>query len=584
MPAEIDGLEHPTPGLMNADLLPASSLARLSELATRAVGGDAGTPLRVSVAAVPFEWLGDAVACGDVRSDAPLPFQVPADAAAWVLLPLPGGAAVEDTVPDGRGLALCVSSSSIRPWRDSDIAALSAIAATAAMEVQLRAGLQRPSAATDDQRAPALHDALTGLSNRALFLDRVAMMCLRHARHDDHHFAVMSLSIEQFEGIASTFGYDAAHDVLREFANRLRAVVRSYDSIARFDGDEFGILLESIRDQSDAARVANRVHDALRAPIASRIDQFRVTANIGIVLSFSGIDSAARLIQLAGLARGRARASGAPYEIFDPVMHQHAQARLSKEMDLRRGVDADEFELHYQPIVSMSTGRIVNTEALVRWRHPRHGLVNAAEFITLAEETGLAVPLDWLTITQACRQLRSWRESLPGEAKLGVSVNVTAAHFRQRDVAQHVGSILDAQGVSDGISLEVTERMLIGNIAQTKAVLQELRALGVGIHLDDFGTGYSSLQYLHELPFDVIKIDRSFVARMQHGGRDAQLVTTIRELARQLGVPVIAEGVETEEHLALVRELGCEFAQGYLFARPLPSEEIQAMLASGRQW
>lgn len=579
MPAEIVGIGHPMTGLMNSGLLPASSLARLSQLAARALDAGERAALRASVVAVPFEWLGDAVACGDVRNDAPLPFQVDAGAAAWVLVPLPGAGD-----PDEGGLALCVSSGSRRAWNDSDIAALSVVAATAAMELQLRADLARHGRTADDAHVPSLRDGLTDLASRALFLDRVAMMCLRHARHDDLHFAVMSVSIEQFEGIASTFGYDAARDVLREFADRLRSVVRGYDSIARFDGDEFGILLESIRDQSDAARVANRVHDALRAPIASGTDQFRVTANIGIVLSFSGIDSAARFTQLAALARGRARSSGAPYEIFDPVMQQHAQARLSREMDLRRGVDAGEFELHYQPIVSMSTGRIVNTEALVRWRHPRRGLVNAAEFITLAEEIGLAVPLDWFTIDQACRQLRSWREGVPGESDLGVSVNVTAAHFRQRDVAQHVGSILHAQGVSGGISLEVTERMLIGNIAQAKTVLQELRALGVGIHLDDFGTGYSSLQYLHELPFDVIKIDRSFVARMLHGGRDAQLVTTIRELARQLGVPVIAEGVETPEHLALVRELGCEFAQGYLFARPLPSDEMQAMLASGPQW
>ena len=575
---------------MTPDLLPASSLARLSELATRAVGGDRRVPVRVSVITVPLEWLGDAVACGDARRDARResapPFALEADAAAWVVVPMtqPVGMPLPEPASNRTTLALCVISTSKRTWTDSEISALSAIAATAGTEMELRVQLQRGSADAEDQRAAALHDALTGLSNRALFLDRVAMMCLRHARHDDHHFAVMSVSIEQFEGIASTFGYDAARDVLREFANRLRTVVRNYDSIARFDGDEFGILLESIRNQSDAARVANRVHAALRAPIASRTDQFRVTANIGIVLSFSGVDSAARLTQLAGLARGRAKASGSAYEIFDPVMHQHAQARLSKEMDMRRGVEAGEFALHYQPVVSMSTGRIVHTEALMRWRHPSQGLVTAADFIPLAEETGLGVPLGWFTIDQACQQLRSWRDRAPGTSPAGVSVNVTAAHLRQRDMAEHVASILSAQGLSGGISLEVTERMLIGNMAQAKAVLEELRSLGIGIHLDDFGTGYSSLQYLHELPFDVIKIDRSFIARMQNGGRDAQLVSTIRELARQLGVPVIAEGVETPQHLALVRELGCEYAQGYLFARPLPPDEMEAMLASGSQW
>lgn len=586
MPGEIDAVRHPTTGPMNPDLLPTNSLARMSELATRVVGGDQRVPLKVSVITVPFDWLGDVVACGDALGGAAPPFALEIDAAAWVLLPIPQpvGAPIPDDASSRTGLALCVMSTSRRAWKDSEIAALSAIAATAGTEIELRAELQRRSAIADEQRAASLHDALTGLSNRALFIDRVAMMCLRHARHQDHHFAVMSVSIEQFDGIASTFGYDAARDVLREFANRLRTVVRNYDSIARFDGDEFGILLESIRDQSDAARVANRVHGALRAPIVSRTDQFRVTANIGIVLSFSGVDSADRLTQLAGLARGRAKASGSTYEIFDPVMHQHAQARLSKEMDMRRGVEAGEFELHYQPVVSMATGRIVHTEALMRWRHPREGLVTAAQFIALAEETGLGVPLGWFTIDQACQQLRSWRDHVPGASSPGISVNVTAAHFRQRDVAEHVASIVSAQGLSGGISLEITERMLIGNMAQAKVVLEELRSLGIGIHLDDFGTGYSSLQYLHELPFDVIKIDRTFIARMQHGGRDAQIVATIRELARQLGVPVIAEGVETPQHLALVRELGCEYAQGYLFARPLPPDEMEAMLASGPQW
>lgn len=481
------------------------------------------------------------------------------------------------------GLALLVGSAAPRAWSDEDVAALSPVAATAAMEMQLRAGASLSAAQPEQAGASVLHDTITDLPNRQLFLDRVAMACLRHVRYENRHFAVMSLSIEQYHGIESTFGYEAARELLREFGKRLAHVLRNYDSVARLDADEFGILLESIRDQSDAARVAHRVHEALRVPIETRMDQFRVAANVGIVLSFSGIDSAERLTQLAMLARGRARETRAPYEIFDPVMQQHARARISKEMDLRRAVEAGEFELHYQPIVSLSTGRIASAEGLIRWRHPRQGLVSAAQFITLAEETGLAVPLGWLTISQACAQLNSWRQR-PGHDQLGISVNVTAAHFRQRDMTEHIAEILRAQQVSAGISLEITEHMLISNIAEATAVLKELRRLGLAIHLDDFGTGYSSLQYLHELPFDAIKIDRGFIARMRNGGREAQVAFTIRELARQLGVPVIAEGVETPEHLGFVRDLGCEFAQGYFFARPVPPAEMDAMLTANPAW
>ncbi|HJQ18850.1 MAG TPA: bifunctional diguanylate cyclase/phosphodiesterase [Gemmatimonadaceae bacterium] len=430
----------------------------------------------------------------------------------------------------------------------------------------------------------ALHDPQTELANRELFLDRLQMSVLRSARYKDRKFAVLSISVRQYDRIAGAHGFQATSAVLHEFAQRLKGVVRNYDSIGHIGGDHFAVLLESIRDVSDPARVANRLHEALRSTIHTPAAEFIVSACVGIALNDPSVDSAERLMQLAGLARQRAANSDAAYEIYDPVMQEHARARLQKETELRRALDEGQFDLHYQPIVALDTGRIVKTEALMRWRHPERGLVAAGEFISLAEETGLAVPMGWFALDLASRQLASWRSDRASPVSVGMSINFTAAHFHIPDMAEQVRDVLAKHSVADGMNFEVTERLLIGDPARTKDTLNKLRALGVGIHLDDFGTGYSSLQYLHDLPFDAIKIDRSFIARLPKGGRDAQLVSTIRELARNLGVPVIAEGVETDHHLSLVRALGCEYAQGYLFAKALPAADFASLVTRNPSW
>jgi len=420
--------------------------------------------------------------------------------------------------------------------------------------------------------------------SRELFIDRLEMALLRSFRYVDRRFAVLSLSIEQYSGIETSFGYDTADHVAREFGHRLKAAVRNYDSIGHIAGDQYAVLLESVHDVSDPARVAMRVHDSLRTRLSTRFGDFMVSTNIGIVMNHSGADSAGRLMQLAGLARLRAATNSSAYELYDPAMQEHARLRLQREMELRRAIEEQQFELHYQPIISLQTGRITQTEALVRWRHPQRGLVPAAEFIGLAEETGLAVPMGWFTLTTACRQLTQWRSQRPTNGGIGMSVNMTAGHFKQRDLADRISATLKGAGVSSGISLEVTERLLIHEPAKAVDTINALKQQGVAIHLDDFGTGYSSLQYLHELPFDAIKIDKGFVARMGKGGRDAQIIVTIRELARQLGVPVVAEGVETEDNLRMVRELGCEYAQGYFFARPMQATAVAELIESGPAW
>jgi len=308
-----------------------------------------------------------------------------------------------------------------------------------------------------------------------------------------------------------------------------------------------------------------------------------VSASIGVVLNTNALDSPERLVQLAALACERAKGTGAAYEVFDPAMQQKAQSRLKRESGLRRAIEAGEFELYYQPIIAVGTGRVVQLEALVRWQHPTRGLVAASDFIGLAEETGLIVPMGWLAMTEACDQLRRWRALGGPYAGLAVSINISAAHLRHREIVEKM-RVAVGDLPPGSVNLEITESLLIEDPKRAKAMLAELRAFGVGIYLDDFGTGYSSLQYLHELPLDVIKIDRRFIARLGRESRDAHVAATIRELARQLQIPVVAEGVETHEHLVHVRALECEFAQGYLFSYPLPVTEVSALLDRDPRW
>jgi diguanylate cyclase (GGDEF)-like protein len=568
--------------------LPADSLDRLSTLAASALG-DANNTTGFKVWVLPMPpgpLLSATFVCTDTRGPgSPRALAVLPDVRAFVLVPLKhvNGAPMEDHTRDGGELTLLVTSPLPRAWTDTEIRALDPVAATAATELRLRVEIVRQARAAEQLRKYPLHDPITELGNRELFLDRVGQALVRFARAPDQHMAVMSLTVNQSADIANAFGYDAVNEVLRELANRLKVVVRNVDSAARLAGDEFGVLLEYLRDDSDAARVANRMHESLRTPIATSAGSFMVSSSIGIVLSELGIDSPARLIQLAGLARERARATGAPYEIFDPQMQKHAESRLNSEMELRRAMEGGEFELYYQPIIALDTGRIDKVEALARWHHPQRGLTAAADFIPLAEETGLIVPMNWTLLAQGCRQLQQWRSQTP--TGMAMSINLTAANLSHASMLDRIRAELTGRALGQGtLNVEITEGVLIRDPKQAKRILGELRALGVGVHLDDFGTGYSSLNYLHELPLDAIKIDRRFIARLGGGQADGHVVATIRELARSMGVPVIAEGVETEEQLERVRQLGCEYAQGYYFSQPLPHAEMAALMRRNPVW
>jgi diguanylate cyclase (GGDEF)-like protein len=464
------------------------------------------------------------------------------------------------------------------------------LAPPASSVAELRAALAECQAAQEALRHDATHDALTGLSNRVLFLDRLAHAVERARRHKEFRFAVLALDLDRFKAVNDSLGVRVGDEVIVDHARRLETCVRGEDMVARLSGDEFAILLESLADDADAGRVAERMLRSLAAPVDTREGTVFSTASIGIVLSSSGLeageDANVRLLQQASVAMSRAKAKGrGRYEMFDRAMQARAMARLRMETDLRTAVERGEFELYYQPMVQLETGRVTELEALLRWRHPTRGIVPPLEFIPLAEETGLIVPIGSWVLADACRQVREWQQRFPREEPLTLSVNLSVKQFAQPDFVAHMVAIVRTSGLDPRcLKLEITESIAIEDPERTQGMLDELRGLGVRMYLDDFGTGYSSLGQLHRLSLDAIKIDRSFVMRMTEGPMHWQLVHTVRNLARNIGVTVIAEGVETAEQLAELRELGCESAQGYLFSRPVPADEMARMLEEDPRW
>jgi len=460
----------------------------------------------------------------------------------------------------------------------------------AGSEAALRAALAECQAAQEALRHDATHDALTGLPNRVLFLDRLAHAVERGRRHKEFRFAVLSLDLDRFKAVNDSLGVRVGDEVIVDHARRLEQCVRGEDMVARLSGDEFAILLESLADDADAGRVAERMLRSLTAPVETREGVVFSTASIGIVLSSSGLeagdDANIRLLQQAGVAMSRAKAAGrGRYEMFDRSMQARAATRLRMETDLRTAVERGEFELYYQPLVELQTGRVTELEALLRWRHPTRGIVPPLDFIPLAEETGLIVPIGSWVMADACRQVREWQGRFPRDEPLTLSVNLSVKQFAQPDFVANLVGIVRTSGLDPRcLKLEITETIAIDDPERTRGMLDELRGLGVRMYLDDFGTGYSSLGQLHRLSLDAIKIDRSFVMRMTDGPMHWQLVHTVRNLARNIGVAVIAEGVETVEQLAELRGLGCESAQGYLFSRPVPANEIEQMLERDPRW
>lgn len=475
---------------------------------------------------------------------------------------------------------LCAFRDKPGPWNENDRALMQEFAAMATTELGLRHLLAEREIRERQLRHDSLHDALTGLPNRAYFMRRLADATDRSRRMGDSLFAVVFLDLDDFKLINDSMGHHVGDEVIVAVARRLEECVRGGDIVARLGGDEFAILLERVNDARDTAIVAERVQQALRAEFNIGGFDHRVTASIGVALSSSANERPEYLLRSADMAMYRAKNAGRNrFEMFDRAMHAEALARLQIENELRRAVDNEHFLLHYQPIVSLATGRIEMVEALIRWRHPERGIVAPAEFVGIAEETGLIIPMGRWALREACAQIQQWQNELGWEERLGLSVNLSVKQFGQVDLVRMVAATLKDTGLAaSSLHLEITESAIISQSHPAVNIIHDLRALGVAIHLDDFGTGYSSLSYLHRIPLDAIKIDRAFTSAIDSENLSREVVRAILGLVRAVGVDAVAEGVTSETQVEVLRDLGCEYAQGYLFSRPLPPDEMRDLL------
>ncbi len=431
-------------------------------------------------------------------------------------------------------------------------------------------------------RHDALHDTLTDLPNRALLWDRLLQVIARQRRYPELRYAVLFIDLDRFKIVNDSLGHLVGDLLLVEVSHRLGTFLRTTDTLARLGGDEFVILMENISDLRDATRVAERVLRELEKPFRIGEHEVTTTASIGIAWSDPPYDAPEHLLRDADTAMYRAKARGRScYEIFDQEMHNQVSTLMKMESDLRRAIEREEFIIHYQPIISLSSGRLTGFEALVRWRHPERGVIHPLEFIELAEETGLIVPLGNWVLREACRQLREWKDRWPAIQDLYVTVNLSNRQIRQPDFPAVLRSVLDETGVDpSSLKLEITESMIMESEDVVLQTFQELKGLGIRLLIDDFGTGYSSLGYLHRFPIDNLKIDRSFVSGLCGEDGNMEIVRTIITLASNLHLQVIAEGVETSAQLDRLREIHVGEAQGFYFSKPLDSESAGTMLVA----
>jgi diguanylate cyclase (GGDEF)-like protein len=428
----------------------------------------------------------------------------------------------------------------------------------------------------------AFHDGLTGLANRALFMDHLQLALGRARRHETYQFAVLFLDLDRFKVINDSLGHMAGDRLLVEIARRLERVMRPGDTVSRFGGDEFAVLLDDLGEADEAASVAGRLQRELAAPCDIDGQEAFTTVSIGIALSLTGYQRPEELLRDADTAMYRAKQLGkARHEVFDQVMHARAMDLLSLERDLRRALERGELFLQYQPIVSLGGGELRGFEALVRWQHPERGLIPPAKFIPIAEETGLIIPIGKWVLAEACRQMSLWQRLTPAGRPLPINVNLSCKQFMQPDLLEQVREVLRETGLdARSLKLEITESVVMDNIETATRTLEQLRALGVELGIDDFGTGYSSLSYLQRFPVGTLKIDRSFISRITESDGTAEIVRTIMKLAQTLGMEVVAEGVETERQRAQLKALECEFGQGYYFSRPMDSDAAEAFILS----
>jgi diguanylate cyclase (GGDEF)-like protein/PAS domain S-box-containing protein len=448
--------------------------------------------------------------------------------------------------------------------------------------------IQARKQAEEQLKHDAFHDSLTSLPNRALFMDRLEHALEMTKRRSDYMFAVLFLDLDRFKVVNDSLGHQSGDQLLIALVKRLETCIRGADTLARLGGDEFAIILEDVRSVNDAKYVADRLQKQLALPFNIQKQEIFSSVSIGIALSNNTYVSAQELLRDADIAMYRAKAQGkACYEIFDPSMHTKAVTLLQLESDLRRATERQDLMIHYQPIVSLSSGEIAGFEALLRWHHPERGWVKPGELIPVAEDTGLIIPIGYWVLREACRQLKKWQEQFLSQTPLTVSVNLSGKQFKETNLLAQIQHIITETKIDPKtLKLEITESVIVENAEAAAQTLSELRSMGVQIYIDDFGTGYSSLGYLHRFPLDALKIDRSFITNMCNETESAEIVQTIINLAQNLQIYVVAEGVETQQQWERLRKIDSTggYGQGYYFSHPLSATEVEQLLAQEVQW
>lgn len=436
---------------------------------------------------------------------------------------------------------------------------------------------------TNAQLPDMFIDGLTGLPNRSLFLDRLEHTQRRCERRKDLQFAVLYCGIDRFKVVNNSLGHRMGDMLLMAVATVIRSIIRPTDMAARMAGDEFALLLEDIRDVSATLLVLNRIQQKLVLPFELDGHEVFTSVSFGIMVSGASTQTAEEMVRDANMAMVRAKGQGGgSYVVFDQAMHDRAVRRLELELDLRQAVGRGEFEVYYQPIISLSDHQLAGFEALVRWRHPTKGLISPVDFIPVAEETGMIVPIGRWVLREACRQARAWQRKLTHVQPLSVSVNLSARQLLHPELLADVAAALTDSGLPPTLlKLEITESVMMENADNAIALLTRLKEMQIRLLLDDFGTGYSSLSYLHRLPIDTLKVDRSFIMHMHENDNARHFVETIVHLAHKLGLDVICEGVELEVQAAILTAMGAEFSQGFLYSRPVAANEAEMLILTG---
>ena len=451
------------------------------------------------------------------------------------------------------------------------------------------AELERSSSALRESRErfkhAAHHDSLTGLANRNQIINMLQPMIEISVASDEYRYAVLFLDLDRFKTVNDSLGHNIGDMLITEVAHRLRTITGTLGSVGRLSGDEFVILLGRVGDQAEIVSFAEKVVEAMSAVFDIDGRQIFTSVSIGITIGTSRYQRADEILRDADIAMYYAKETGKRHVIFDQIMHARAVTLLELETDLRLALDRDEFELFYQPVVSLDDGTLMGFEALVRWYHPSRGLITPDEFIQIAETTGLIIPMTFKLLRFACEQLSRWKNEGHCGPGFVIGVNLSASHLSQEGILDHLRETIFETGIDpEHLKLEITESAVMQNAEKSISVLSKIKELGVRLSIDDFGTGYSSLSYLHRFPVDTLKIDRSFVGTMEDGSENGEIVRTVIALAKALKLSVVAEGIESIHQFHQLRILGCEYGQGYLFSRPVPAAEASKMLEDRGRW